>query len=226
MEDPKSPVKVVKSSRSCGGKTPSSKPQWESAKVPSRSKDAVPRVKEEIQGGPSAFRTRTGSPQEPGKGKARRLTGRTNSGERGKGKPQPSEGRQQNQENKTPVRNSGPVKDGGAAPLTSTAEEISTHDNTITAKDKIPGVEAGRQRGKVTAEVVEVGILTSDQQLGLKQAEERLQRDYIHRLLKPSPEYPNFQYLCKLCSVHVENIQGAHKHIKEKRHKKNIMVRT
>uniref|UniRef100_A0A673MWZ2 RNA uridylyltransferase n=1 Tax=Sinocyclocheilus rhinocerous TaxID=307959 RepID=A0A673MWZ2_9TELE len=68
--------------------------------------------------------------------------------------------------------------------------------------------------------------LTSDQQLGLKQAEERLQRDYIHRLLKvrhPSPEYPDFQYLCKLCSVHVENIQGAHKHIKEKRHKKNIM---
>lgn len=39
-----------------------------------------------------------------------------------------------------------------------------------------------------------------------------------------SPEYPNYQYLCKLCSVHIENIQGAHKHIKEKRHKKNIMV--
>ncbi|XP_042569571.1 terminal uridylyltransferase 4-like isoform X2 [Cyprinus carpio] len=219
MEDTKSPVRVVKMSRSSGGKTPSSKPQRESAKVPSRSKDAVPRVKEEIQAGPSAFRTRTGSPQEPGKGRARRLTGRTNSGERGKGKPQPSEGRQQNQENKTPVRNSGPIKDG----LTSTAEEISTHDNTTTAKDKIPGVEAGRQRGEVTAEVVELGNLTSDQQLGLRQAEERLQRDYIHRLLKPSPEYPNFQYLCKLCSVHVENIQGAHKHIKEKRHKKNIM---
>uniref|UniRef100_A0A8B9LB69 Terminal uridylyltransferase 4 n=1 Tax=Astyanax mexicanus TaxID=7994 RepID=A0A8B9LB69_ASTMX len=67
------------------------------------------------------------------------------------------------------------------------------------------------------------GNLTSDQQLGLKQAEERLQRDYIHRLAKQSPEYPNFQYLCKLCSVHVDNIQGAHKHIKEKRHKKNIM---
>uniref|UniRef100_A0A673N9C3 CCHC-type domain-containing protein n=1 Tax=Sinocyclocheilus rhinocerous TaxID=307959 RepID=A0A673N9C3_9TELE len=229
MEDPKSPVKVVKPSRSSGGKASSSKPQRESAKVPSRSKDAVPRVKEEIQGGPSTGRTCTGSPQEPGKGKARRLTGRTNSGERGKGKPQSSEGRQQSQENKTPVRNSGPVKDGGAAPL-----EISTHDNTITtAKDSITGekihsdnlirsgqFEIDRCLG---AEVVEVGNLTSDQQLGLKQAEERLQRDYIHRLLKPSPEYPDFQYLCKLCSVHVENIQGAHKHIKEKRHKKNIM---
>ncbi|KAL8178664.1 UNVERIFIED_CONTAM: Terminal uridylyltransferase 4, partial [Gekko kuhli] len=38
-----------------------------------------------------------------------------------------------------------------------------------------------------------------------------------------SPEYSNCQYLCKLCLVHIENIQGAHKHIKEKRHKKNIM---
>lgn len=45
-------------------------------------------------------------------------------------------------------------------------------------------MEAGRQRGEVTAELVEVGNLTCDQQLGLKQAEERLQRDYIHRLLK------------------------------------------
>uniref|UniRef100_H3CAS4 Terminal uridylyl transferase 4 n=1 Tax=Tetraodon nigroviridis TaxID=99883 RepID=H3CAS4_TETNG len=69
--------------------------------------------------------------------------------------------------------------------------------------------------------MVEEGSIT-EQQLGLRQAEERLYRDYIHRLLKQSPEYPNYQYLCKLCSVHIENIQGAHKHIKEKRHKKNI----
>ncbi|NWU93024.1 TUT4 uridylyltransferase, partial [Upupa epops] len=65
--------------------------------------------------------------------------------------------------------------------------------------------------------------LTAEQQLGLKQAEERLERDYISRLEKRSPEYTNCQYLCKLCLVHIENIQGAHKHIKEKRHKKNIM---
>ncbi|KAJ8357285.1 hypothetical protein SKAU_G00200790 [Synaphobranchus kaupii] len=77
--------------------------------------------------------------------------------------------------------------------------------------------------GAEPEEVVDELALTSEQQLGLKQAEERLVRDYIHRLLKRSPEYPNFQYLCKLCSVHMENIQGAHKHIKEKRHKKNIM---
>ncbi|XP_069837721.1 terminal uridylyltransferase 4 [Dendropsophus ebraccatus] len=62
-----------------------------------------------------------------------------------------------------------------------------------------------------------------DQELGLKQAEERLERDYIHRLEKRSPDFSNCQYLCKLCSVHIENVQGAHKHIKEKRHKKNIL---
>ncbi|XP_042321825.1 terminal uridylyltransferase 4 isoform X2 [Sceloporus undulatus] len=65
--------------------------------------------------------------------------------------------------------------------------------------------------------------LMAEQELGLKQAEERLERDYIIRLEKRSPEYANCQYLCKLCLVHIENIQGAHKHIKEKRHKKNIM---
>ncbi|NXG03192.1 TUT4 uridylyltransferase, partial [Sakesphorus luctuosus] len=71
--------------------------------------------------------------------------------------------------------------------------------------------------------VLDESNLTVEQQLGLKQAEERLERDYISRLEKRSPEYTNCQYLCKLCLVHIENIQGAHKHIKEKRHKKNIM---
>ncbi|XP_025047133.1 terminal uridylyltransferase 4 isoform X2 [Alligator sinensis] len=71
--------------------------------------------------------------------------------------------------------------------------------------------------------VIDESSLTAEQQLGLKQAEERLERDYISRLEKRSPEYTNCQYLCKLCLVHIENIQGAHKHIKEKRHKKNIM---
>ncbi|MGH0178384.1 UNVERIFIED_CONTAM: hypothetical protein FKN15_019437 [Acipenser sinensis] len=71
--------------------------------------------------------------------------------------------------------------------------------------------------------VIDESALSAEQQLGLKQAEERLVRDCIQRLVKRSPEYPNYQYVCKLCSVHIENIQGAHKHIKEKRHKKNIM---
>ncbi|XP_048352906.1 terminal uridylyltransferase 4 [Sphaerodactylus townsendi] len=79
----------------------------------------------------------------------------------------------------------------------------------------------GDYLGSVTA--VDESTLIAEQQLGLKQAEERLERDYIIRLEKRSPEYSNCQYLCELCVVHIENIQGAHKHIKEKRHKKNIM---
>ncbi|XP_077572391.1 terminal uridylyltransferase 4 isoform X2 [Stigmatopora nigra] len=63
----------------------------------------------------------------------------------------------------------------------------------------------------------------TEQELGLRQAEDRLSRDYIHRLSKRSPEYLKCQYMCKLCSVHIEHIQAAHKHIKEKRHKKNIL---
>lgn len=70
--------------------------------------------------------------------------------------------------------------------------------------------------------VIDESKMTAEQQLGLKQAEERLERDYIFRMEKRSSEYPSCQYLCKLCLVHIENIQGAHKHIKEKRHKKNI----
>lgn len=220
MEDPKSPIRVVKPSRSNRGGGSSSRSQKDNAKAPRQSKDPVLRVKEEFQGGHSGGRTNTGSPQEQGRGKARRLTGRTNSGERGKGKTQQSDARQQTPERKTPGRNGGLNKDVGATPLPSTPEENLTQKDIVMAKDKMPGVEAGRQRGE---SVAEMGNLTSDQQLGLKQAEDRLQRDYIHRLLKQSPEYPNFQYLCKLCSVHVENIQGAYKHIKEKRHKKNMM---
>uniref|UniRef100_A0A5F8G275 RNA uridylyltransferase n=1 Tax=Monodelphis domestica TaxID=13616 RepID=A0A5F8G275_MONDO len=72
------------------------------------------------------------------------------------------------------------------------------------------------------ATTIDESMLTPEQKLGLKQAEERLERDYIFRLEKRSPEYTNCRYLCKLCLVHIENIQGAHKHIKEKRHKKNI----
>ncbi|XP_077005758.1 terminal uridylyltransferase 4 isoform X7 [Tamandua tetradactyla] len=72
------------------------------------------------------------------------------------------------------------------------------------------------------ATVIDESTLTPEQRLGLKQAEERLERDHIFRLEKRSPEYTNCRYLCKLCLIHIENIQGAHKHIKEKRHKKNI----
>lgn len=137
MEDPKSPVKVVRPSRSNRGGGSSSKAQKDNAKASRQSKDAVLRVKEEFQGGHSGGRTNTGSPQEQGRGKARRLTGRTNSGERGKGKTPQSDARQQTSESKTPGRNSGVSKD--ATPLPSTPEENSTQKDIVMAKDKMPG---------------------------------------------------------------------------------------
>ncbi|KAG7257853.1 hypothetical protein CRUP_007426 [Coryphaenoides rupestris] len=141
-------------------------------------------------------------PQDKGRGRSRRLTGRTSSGDRGKGKPpgqqqqppQPPQPPQQQQQKQQQQQQRVPASLGDAA----------------------------EEEGSEVGGVMEDGNMT-EQQLGLQQAEERLYRDYIHRLVKQSPEYPNFQYLCKLCSVHIENIQGAHKHIKEKRHKKNIM---
>ncbi|XP_022519969.2 terminal uridylyltransferase 4 isoform X2 [Astyanax mexicanus] len=238
MEENKSPQKSGRAARSAGGKG-SSKGQKEASsqrdggKGGGRNKEGVSRVREEGQGGHGGGgRTLTGSPQDQGRsGKSRRLTGRTNSGERGKGRPggHQAEGRQQGQD-RGPVGRSGAARGPAAnqGMLSLNLQENSAHSKQFkpaAAKDKQMSEVSGRRPVECIQEVMgsDEGNLTSDQQLGLKQAEERLQRDYIHRLAKQSPEYPNFQYLCKLCSVHVDNIQGAHKHIKEKRHKKNIM---
>ncbi|XP_017342735.1 terminal uridylyltransferase 4 isoform X4 [Ictalurus punctatus] len=252
MDETKSPLKSGKPSRTGGSKASSrAQKERENAKTPNRSKNtAASRVKEEGQGGYAGGKGRAGSPQESGRSKARRLTGRTSSGERGKARNPTQQG----------------VRSGNLTPL-STKEENTTpnktprpalrdrHAEDSSGSGSCPGAKRRsslppsnrsrrnserlyyRDKPKVDGSLGEVSArrpaesapdgadetnLTSDQQLGLKQAEERLQRDYIHRLTK-SPDYPNFQYLCKLCSVHVDNIQGAHKHIKEKRHKKNIM---
>ncbi|XP_037397336.1 terminal uridylyltransferase 4 isoform X1 [Pygocentrus nattereri] len=236
MEENRSPLKSGRPARSAGGKNTKGQKdaasQRDSGKAGGRGKEGVSRVRDEGQGSHGGGRTLTGSPQDQGRAsKSRRLTGRTNSGERVKGKPaaQQAEGRQQAQDSKAAGR-------GGAAKgqlahqgLLSPPEGSSSHNKPsrlAAAKDRQAGEVSGRRPVECIPDVmgsVDEGDLTSDQQLGLKQAEERLQRDYIHRLAKQSPDYPNFQYLCKLCSVHVDNIQGAHKHIKEKRHKKNIM---
>uniref|UniRef100_A0A8C2M633 polynucleotide adenylyltransferase n=1 Tax=Cricetulus griseus TaxID=10029 RepID=A0A8C2M633_CRIGR len=69
------------------------------------------------------------------------------------------------------------------------------------------------------ATVLDECSLTLEQRRGLKQAEARLERDHIFRLEKGSLEYTDCRYLCKLCLIFIENIQEAHKHIKEKPHK-------
>ncbi|MCJ8742090.1 hypothetical protein PDJAM_G00077970 [Pangasius djambal] len=210
MDETKSPLKSGKPSRPSGSKASSrAQKERENGKTPNRNKNtAASRVKEEGQGGHAGGRGPAGSPHEAGRSKARRLTGRTGSGERGKARCQTQQG----------------VRSGNLTPL-STKEENTAPSKTPRAagKDRHTGEVSARRAAESAPDAADETNLTSDQQLGLKQAEERLQRDYIHRLTKQSPDYPNFQYLCKLCSVHVDNIQGAHKHIKEKRHKKNIM---
>lgn len=248
MEESKSPLKSVKTSRNeaRGAKAPAGKSlkeiptQREGTKSAIRSKENVIIAKDGYteagcQSTHGAGKTPTESPKDQGRGKPRRLTGRTSSGERGKGKV----GGQQQQAGQAPSSRAclatgrNPSGSSGASVVSRTSVEGLTEETksfkAAPVKEKPSGEISGMlvgvpvQEGRGSGAAMEGGVPISEQQLGLRQAEERLYRDYIHRLVKQSPEYPNFQYLCKLCSVHIENIQGAHKHIKEKRHKKNIM---
>nr|KAF6434757.1 terminal uridylyl transferase 7 [Molossus molossus] len=76
--------------------------------------------------------------------------------------------------------------------------------------------------GDLEGPVIDESVLSTKELLGLQQAEERLKRDCIDRLKRRPRNYPTAKYTCKLCDVLIESIAFAHKHIKEKRHKKNI----
>ncbi|XP_041646970.1 terminal uridylyltransferase 4 isoform X2 [Cheilinus undulatus] len=251
MDESKSPVKSGKHSQPRGAKASSSEKsnseapaQREGTRSATRRQENVTAAKDEhnigTQVGRGSGKTFSDTPQDKRRGRPSRLirlTGRTSSGERGKGKvaslqqqlvAQAVDSRASVSADSSPSANreiSSPAALG--TPEKALAEKAKSV-TAVPAKEKSQGVKAAAlmhqpvEEGKDRRPSVEEGPLT-EQQLGLRQAEERLYRDYIHRLLKQSPEYPNYQYLCKLCSVHIENIQGAHKHIKEKRHKKNIM---
>ncbi|XP_044301871.1 terminal uridylyltransferase 7 isoform X2 [Varanus komodoensis] len=82
--------------------------------------------------------------------------------------------------------------------------------------------EENDQDDDMDGPVIDESSLTAKELLGLQQAEERLKRDYIYRLRKRFRSYPTAKYICKLCDALIESVASAHKHIKEKRHKKNI----
>ncbi|XP_032069011.1 terminal uridylyltransferase 7 isoform X1 [Thamnophis elegans] len=82
--------------------------------------------------------------------------------------------------------------------------------------------EDNDQDEEIDGPVIDESLLTAKELLGLQQAEERLKRDYIYRLRKRPRSYPTAKYTCRLCDVLIESVAFAHKHIKEKRHKKNI----
>ncbi|NXK55801.1 TUT7 uridylyltransferase, partial [Chauna torquata] len=75
---------------------------------------------------------------------------------------------------------------------------------------------------EVDGPVIDESVLSAKELLGLQQAEERLKRDCIYRLKKQPRSCPSAKYTCKLCDVLIESVAFAHKHIKEKRHKKSI----
>ncbi|XP_074876985.1 terminal uridylyltransferase 7 isoform X1 [Buteo buteo] len=75
---------------------------------------------------------------------------------------------------------------------------------------------------EVDGPVIDESVLSAKELLGLQQAEERLKRDCIYRLKKQPRSYPSAKYTCKLCDVLIESVAFAHKHIKEKRHKKSL----
>ncbi|XP_041861938.1 terminal uridylyltransferase 4 isoform X2 [Melanotaenia boesemani] len=242
MDESMSPVKSVKQSQSRGAKTLSS--QKEGTKSAPSSKENLIAAKDEHNIGSQVSRASgkafTDNSLDKKRGRPARLarlTGRTSSGERGKGRAAGSQHQlvAQTPESRTAqsAESRSLAKRETSSPLLPGTPErgLAGQAKSSTGapgKEKSHAVKAATLMHQSAEEVPEVrppeeeGLLT-EQQLGLRQAEERLYRDYIHRLLKQSPEYPNYQYLCKLCSVHIENIQGAHKHIKEKRHKKNIM---
>ncbi|XP_075689115.1 terminal uridylyltransferase 4 [Rhinoderma darwinii] len=130
------------------------------------------------------------------------------------------------------IGNRGPAHPKGSSENCPQTDAVHVDSETINAEspgDPQPSAAGSPQENSPLAEAASSDRTSTedaslaDKELGLKQAEERLKRDYIHRLEKRSPDFSNCQYLCKLCSVHIENVQGAHKHIKEKRHKKNIL---
>ncbi|XP_031540114.1 terminal uridylyltransferase 4 isoform X9 [Vicugna pacos] len=124
---------------------------------------------------------------------------------------------QQSQKKQTCTDNTGD-SDDSASGIEDISDDLSKMKNDESNKENSSEMDYLEN-----ATVIDESTLTPEQRLGLKQAEERLERDHIFRLEKRSPEYTNCRYLCKLCLIHIENIQGAHKHIKEKRHKKNIL---
>ncbi|XP_040272937.1 terminal uridylyltransferase 7 isoform X1 [Bufo bufo] len=68
--------------------------------------------------------------------------------------------------------------------------------------------------------VIDESMLSKKELLGLQQAEERLKRDCIYRLKRRPRKYPTAIYTCKLCDALVDSIPSAHKHMKEKRHRR------
>ncbi|XP_031685409.1 terminal uridylyltransferase 7 isoform X2 [Oncorhynchus kisutch] len=73
--------------------------------------------------------------------------------------------------------------------------------------------------------VVDESALSAKELLGLKQAEDKIGREKIFRLKKRSHSNPSAVYSCSLCEVLLDSVSDAHRHIKDKWHKRRAKER-
>ncbi|XP_038852550.1 terminal uridylyltransferase 7-like [Salvelinus namaycush] len=73
--------------------------------------------------------------------------------------------------------------------------------------------------------VVDESALSTQELLGLKRAEEKIGREEIFRLKKRSRSNPSAVYTCSLCEVLLDSVSEAHRHIKDKWHKRRAKER-
>uniref|UniRef100_A0A8C4WWK0 Terminal uridylyl transferase 4 n=1 Tax=Eptatretus burgeri TaxID=7764 RepID=A0A8C4WWK0_EPTBU len=102
-------------------------------------------------------------------------------------------------------------------------------DGTVTATKTECSVEQSRRKDKVRDGTTPPGVvgqemekLTAEEALGLHQAEERLKRDFIVRIRKTDAGSSQPPYLCRLCSQPLDGVSQAHRHIKERRHRRAL----
>uniref|UniRef100_A0A8K9X8S6 CCHC-type domain-containing protein n=1 Tax=Oncorhynchus mykiss TaxID=8022 RepID=A0A8K9X8S6_ONCMY len=73
--------------------------------------------------------------------------------------------------------------------------------------------------------VVDESALSAKELLGLKQAEDKIGREKIFRLKKRSHSNPSAVYSCSLCEVLLDSVSDAHRHMKDKWHKRRAKER-
>lgn len=239
MDKSKSPIKSGKQFQPRGTKPLSneksnkeSPSQREGIKAATQKQETLTVAKEEhTVGSRGPGKTLTDIPQDRRRGRSSRLTrltGRTSSGERGKGKlagshqqlvAQVRESRVSFSADSSPSTNRVPISSTVPGTLEKSLNEQAKASFVAPAKDKSHGdfsrcslflrwfslfqqvhiwstlsllfvelkaaalMHQSVEKGTEVRPTVEEGPLT-EQQLGLRQAEERLHRDYIHRLLK------------------------------------------
>ncbi|KAI3372656.1 hypothetical protein L3Q82_023126 [Scortum barcoo] len=72
---------------------------------------------------------------------------------------------------------------------------------------------------------IEESTLSATELRSLQQAERRLNRDEIYYLKKRPQSNPAALYNCALCSILLESVSDAYRHIRDKRHKKRVKER-